>query len=101
LSVQAREVLPIAFLSKLVSIFAFGDRKIENSSGFGFSCRCLVSQRTQALFFRHVTSGINFYGLSLDITFQLQQCFCKVIFCGRGRSNLHFLEISPKNRRPD
>lgn len=70
LSVQAREVLPVVFLSKLVSVFAFGD-KIENSSGFGFSCRYLVSQRTQPLLFQHLTLGINFYGLDLDITFQL------------------------------
>lgn len=30
------------FLSKLVSIFAFGDRSIENA-GFAFSCMCLAS----------------------------------------------------------
>lgn len=71
LSVQAREVLPVVFLSKLVSVFAFGDKKFENTSGFGFSCRYLVSQRTQTLLFQHLTLGINFYGLDLDITFQL------------------------------
>lgn len=46
------------FLSKLASIFAFGGRRIENSR-FGFSCMCLASQRTQALLFRHPTSGIH------------------------------------------
>lgn len=55
LSVQARKVLPVVFLSKPASIFAFGDTKIENSSGFGFSCRCLASQRKRPLLFRHLT----------------------------------------------
>lgn len=96
-SVQAGKILPVVFLSKPVSIFAFGDMKIENSSGFGFSCRCLASQRTQPLFFRHLTSGINFYGLGLEITFQLQWVFCKVIFCGQGRSNSYVLEINRLN----
>lgn len=76
LSVQARKVLPVVFLSNPVSIFAFGDTKIENSR-FGFSCRCLACQRTQPLLFWHLTSGINFYGLGVDITFQLQYFFAK------------------------
>lgn len=46
------------FLSKLVSIFAFGDARIENSE-FGFSCMGVASQGTQLLLFRHLTSGIN------------------------------------------
>lgn len=47
------------FLSKLVSIFAFGGMRIENS-GFGFSCMCLAHQRAQPVLFWHLISGISY-----------------------------------------
>lgn len=71
--------------------------KIESSSGFGFSCRYLVSQRTQPLLFRNLTSDMDRF---LDIVFQVQQSFAKwsfFFFCGQGRSNSYFLEINPPN----
>lgn len=85
LCLQARKDLS---LSKLVSVFAFGDTRIKNS-GFGFSCMCLASQRTQSLLLGTRVSTV----ADLDLTCNLPTAtvFCKVTFCGHSRSNYHII----------